>query len=271
LHIPVKRYYTMKRILIFLTLCSLIPITDFAQDAASYRKITNTAFKRGEELTYRIHYGAVNAGVAVMSVENSNKEINGRPTLHVIGTGTSKGAFDWVFKVRDRYESYMDEEALMPWLFIRRVDEGGFKINQNQSYDHTNGKVMSNGKSLAVPQYIQDMLSAFYYARTMDFSKAKKGDLYEVKTFIDDEVWDLKIKYIGKEIVNSDLGKINCLKFCPVVQKGRVFKKEEDLTLWISDDANHVPVRAQGEILVGSIKMDLIHVVGLENEINLVK
>lgn len=262
----------MKRILIFLAIYSLVPLAGFGQDETiSYRKTTNNAFKRGEELTYRIHYGAVNAGVAIMSVENSNKLINGRPTLHVVGTGTSKGAFDWVFKIRDRYESYMDEEALMPWLFIRRVDEGGFKINQNQSFDHHTGKVNSNGKSLVVPKYIQDMLSAFYYARTIDYSKAKKGDLFEVKTFVDDEVWDLKIKFLGKETVKADVGKINCLKFCPVVQKGRVFKKEDDLTFWISDDANHVPVRAQGEILVGSIRMDLIKVSGLSNTMNLVK
>lgn len=257
----------MKRILIFISCLALIPIAGFAQNA-EYRKVNNTAFKRGEELTYRIHYGAINAGIAVMSVDAGNKLIAGRPTLHVIGTGTSKGAFDWVFKVRDRYESYMDEEALMPWLFIRRVEEGGFKINQNQTYDHTLGKVNSNGKSLVVPKYIQDMLSAFYYARTIDFSKAKKGDTYAVQTFVDDEVWDLKIKFLGKEIVNSDMGKINCLKFCPVVQKGRVFKKEEDLTLWISDDANHVPVRAQGEILIGSVKMDLIKTSGLVTSLN---
>lgn len=263
----------MKRILFFLAYSALIPIAGFAQttELSSYRKMTNTAFKRGEELTYRIHYGAVNAGVAIMNVDDGNKLIAGRPTFHVIGTGTSKGAFDWVFKVRDRYESYMDEEALMPWLFIRRVEEGGYKINQNQSYDHTQGKVNSNGKSLAVPKYIQDMLSAFYYARTIDFSKAKKGDTYAVQTFVDDEVWDLKIKFLGKEVVNSDIGKINCLKFCPVVQKGRVFKKEEDLTLWISDDANHVPVRAQGEILIGSIKMDLIKTSGLMTTLNTTK
>lgn len=263
----------MKRILISISLLALIPIAGFAQtaDAVTYRKVNNTAFKRGEELTYRIHYGAVNAGVAIMTVDNSAKLIAGRPTLHVIGTGTSKGAFDWVFKIRDRYESYMDEEALMPWLFIRRVDEGGYKINQNQSYDHSLGKVNSNGKSLTIPKYIQDMLSAFYYARTIDFSKAKKGDTYAVQTFVDDEVWDLKIKFLGKEVVNSDVGKINCLKFCPVVQKGRVFKKEEDLTLWISDDANHVPVRAQGEILIGSVKMDLIKTSGLGTKLNLAK
>lgn len=259
----------MKPIFFLIAFAGFLPFTAHAQDP--YRKVTNTSFKRGEEIKYRIHYGAVDAGEAIMSVDNSAKLINNRPTLHVIGTGNSKGAFDWFFKVRDRYESYMDEEALMPWLFIRRVDEGGFKINQNQVYDHTGGKVNSNGKSIVVPKYIQDMLSAFYYARTMDFSKAKTGDIYSVPTFIDDEIWDLKIKFLGKEAITTDVGKVNCLKFCPVVQKGRVFKKEEDLTLWISDDANHVPMRAKGEILVGSIKMDITGYSGLANSLNFAK
>src|SRR6185295_1774772 len=161
------------------------------------------------------------------------------------------------------------EEALMPWLFLRKVDEGGFKINQNQTYNHNDGKVISNGKTITVPKYIQDMLSSFYYARTLDFSKAKKGDIFEVPTFIDDEIWDLKMKYLGKEVINTDLGKINCIKLCPVVQKGRVFKKEEDLSMYISDDANHIPVRAEGEILVGSIKMDLIGYSGLATTLNM--
>lgn len=262
----------MKRIILFSAVC-FFAFTAGAQTTteATYRKITNTAFKRGESLKYLIHYGAVNAGEADLTVDNSKLVMNGRPTMHVVGTGSSKGAFDWFFKVRDRYESYLDEDALMPWLFIRKVDEGGFKINQNQAYDHNNGKVNSNGKTMVVPKYIQDMLSSFYYARTLDFSKAKKGDIFSVQTFIDDEIWDLKIKYLGKEAVSTDVGKINCIKFCPVVQKGRVFKKEEDLSMFISDDANHIPVRAEGEILVGSIKMDLMGYSGLATTLNLVK
>lgn len=262
----------MKRLFFIFGLVALFPLTDVAQTVTpTYRKVTNNSFKRGESLTYKIHYGTVNAGEAILSVSNDNKLISNRPTLHVIGTGQSKGAFDFFYKVRDRYESYMDEEALMPWLFIRNVDEGGFKIKQNQVYDHNGGKVNSNGKSMTVPKYIQDMLSAFYYARTLDFKNAKKGDTYAVQTFVDDEIWDLKIKYLGKETITTDVGKVNCIKFCPVVQKGRVFKKEEDLTVYISDDDNHVVVRAQGEVLVGSIKMDLVSYSGLANTLNTAK
>lgn len=259
----------MNRFFLTIGILAILPLTMTAQDP--YRKVTNSAFKRGEEIKYRVHYGAINAGEAVLSVTNDEKEFAGRKTIHVVGTGQSRGSFDWFFKVRDRYESYMDEDALMPWLFIRNVDEGGFKIKQNQIYDHTGGKVNSNGKSLTVPKYIQDMVSSFYYARTLDFSKAKVGDKYEVKTFVDDEIWDLKIKFLGKEAIKTDIGTINCLKFCPVVQKGRVFKKEEDLTIYISDDANHIPIRAQGEIFVGSVKMDITSCSGLANTLNKVK
>lgn len=256
----------MKRI--FLASALLAAMAVHADPDPVYRAVTNTAFKRGEELKYRVHYGAMNAGVATFTVDNTNKLINGRSTYHVIGSGNSIGAFDWFFKVRDRYESYMDEQAMMPWIFIRRVDEGGFKINQNQTYDHNVGRVNSNGKMMTVPKYIQDMLSSFYYARTLDFTNAKVGDVYSVPTFIDDSVWTMKLKYKGKETIKTDLGRIKCLKFCPVVQVGRVFKKEEDLSLYVSDDANHVPVRAEGAILVGSIKMDIISVSNLMVPLN---
>ncbi|HLG03386.1 MAG TPA: DUF3108 domain-containing protein, partial [Bacteroidia bacterium] len=189
-------------------------------------------------------------------------------TYHMIATGESKGAFDLFYKVRDRYESYMDEEALMPWLFLRSVDEGGFKFKQNQAYNHNTGTVLADGKAFTVPRYIQDMLSAFYYSRTLDFSQAKLNDVFTVNCFVDNEIWDMKMKFLGREVLKSDVGRINCLKFCPVVQKGRVFKKEEDLTVWISDDANHIPIRAQGEILVGSVKMDLTSYTGLVAELN---
>lgn len=259
----------MKRLIFAICLLGSIPAIAGGGEAPIYRKVTNTAFKRGEQLKYRVHYGAVNAGVAIISIDNTTKLINGRPTLHAVGSGNSMGAFDWFFKVRDRYESYIDEEAMMPWIFIRRVDEGGFKISQNQTYDHNVGRVNSDGKFMTVPKYIQDMVSTFYFARTMDFSNAKDGDVFSVPCFLDDSVWTMKIKYKGKETIKTDLGKVKCLKFVPVVQKGRVFKKEEDMTMWVSDDVNHVPVRAEGQILVGSIKMDITKVEGLMAPLNI--
>jgi hypothetical protein len=253
----------MKRLLLISGILVIAATSAVAQTASPYRKVNNGAFKRGEELKFRLHYGAVNAGEAVVKVDESKKLIGGRPTMHIVANGYSKGAFDWVFRVRDYFESYVDEEALIPWIFMRRCDEGGFKINQNQTFNHISGQVNSSGKTMTVPKNVQDMVSSFFYARTLDYSAAKKGDVFEVKTFMDDEIWDLKIKFIGRETIKTDLGKIACMKFVPVVQKGRVFKKEDDLLIWISDDANKIPIRVQAEILVGSVKMDIISAKGL--------
>jgi hypothetical protein len=226
----------------------------------------NTAFKEGEVLTYRLHYGILNAGVAVLEVKPDLIEVNGRKVYHIVGSGFTVGSADWFFKVRDRYETYMDKDALLPWLFVRRVDEGGYKFSQDYAFNHYTNKVdIGNGEKFDVPSGVQDMVSAFYSARNLDLSNAKEGNIYSLNCFLDKEVWPLKIKYIGKEEIKTDIGKFRCLKFRPIVQKGRVFKKEEDLNVWISDDENHIVVRAQADILVGSIKMDITGAKNLAN------
>lgn len=243
-------------------------------NAEVYTPKRNDAFVIGEQLTYRLHYGLIEAGIATLEVMPETKEFGGRQTYHVVGIGKSTGAFDWFFKVRDRYESYIDKEALVPMAFIRRVNEGGYKINQNYVYNHPKKQVISEGKTYDVPKDIndiQDMISAFYFARCIDFSNAKVGNVYTVNSFVDNEVFPLKIKYIGKETISTSIGKVRCIKFRPVIQKGRVFKNEEDLNVWISDDANRIPIRAQANILVGSVKMDLQDYKGLANALALVK
>jgi len=227
----------------------------------------NVAFKEGEVLTYRLHYGFMDAGVAVLEVKPDVMEVSGRKVYHIVGNGYSQGTFDWFFKVRDRYETYMDKDALIPWLFIRRCDEGGYKFSQDYTFNHYAKKVdIGGGEKFDVPSGVQDMLSAFYAARNIDFSNAKENDVFTVMSFVDKELWPLKIRYVGKDNVNTDIGKFRCLKFRPVVQKGRIFKSEDDLCIWITDDKNHIPVKAQAKILVGSIKLDITGASNLANE-----
>ncbi len=237
-----------------------------------YRKVDNSAFQLGEKITYVLHYGIVNAGEATLEVKKTDKKVNGRKMLHLVGTGKSVSAFDFFYKVRDTYESYIDEESIIPWTFVRRVNEGGYKINQDYSFDHPKKKVDNGeGKKFDIPSNVQDMISAFYYARTMDFSKAKEGDIFTINVFYDNTNFPLKIKYMGKETVSIRMGKFKCMKFIPVVEKGRVFKSEEDLTVWISDDKNQIPILAKAKIMVGSIKMEVQEYSGLASPIAKVK
>jgi len=193
----------------------IIPETS-DKDISSLRKIDHHAFKSGEVLQYRLHYGLINAGTATLEVQDYDKKIGGRSLYHIIGTGKSKGAFDWFFKVRDRYETYMDVE---------------------------------------------------YYARTIDYKNAKVGEIFTIWSFVDDEIWPLKIRYVGKEIVKVSGTNYKAIKFHPVIQTGRLFKNEEDVTVWISDDDNKIPLMAQGKVLVGSVKMELENTKGLANPI----
>lgn len=226
----------------------------------------NNAFKAGEILTYRMHYGLLNAGAAILEVKPDILEVNGRKVFHIVGTGYTTGTTDVFFKVRDRYETYMDKDALLPWLFVRRVEEGGCKFSQDYVFNHYTRKVdIGKDQKYDIPVGVQDMVSAFYSARSLDLSNAKEGDVFSLTCFLDKEVWPLKIRFIGREVITTDIGKFKCLKFRPIVQKGRVFKKEEDLNVWISDDKNHIPMRVKADVLVGSIKMDITSVRNLAN------
>jgi hypothetical protein len=234
--------------------------------------VQNSAFKEGEILSYRLHYGALDAGVVLMEVKPEVMEVSGRKVYHIVGNGYSKGTFDWFFKVRDRYETFIDKDALLPWMFVRRVYEGGVTINQDYKFNHYTNKVdVGSGEKVEIPDGTQDMISAFYSARNIDLTNAKEGDVFTINSIVDKEIWPLKIRYVGKEKITCDIGTFNCVKFRPIVQKGRIFKHEDDLNVWLTDDKNHVPLRAQAKLVVGSIKLDIVSVKNLANPTSEVK
>ncbi|MBS1652043.1 MAG: DUF3108 domain-containing protein [Bacteroidetes bacterium] len=247
-------------------LATIEAISQTINDADPLPLQTNKAFKEGESISYRLHYGFLNAGAAVLEVKPDIVNINNRNLYHIVCNGYTIGSADWFFKVRDRYETYLDKNAMLPWMFVRNVNEGGFKFSQNYVFNHYTKKVDDGeGKQFDVPSGIQDMVSSFYVARNTDFKNAKEGDVYSFQCFMDKEIWPLKIRYVGKEIITTDIGKIHAIKFRPIVQKGRVFKKEEDMNVWISDDDNHIVLKVQANVLVGSIKMDIMSAKNLLN------
>ena len=255
---------------------ALAVLTNISLHAQTLRTVKNEAFKKGEAIRYKVYYdalltGKVNAGEAELEVKNENKQIAGRNTFHIVGLGLTKGAFNIFFKVVDRYETYIDEEALIPWVFIRRVNEGGYKISQDLTFNQFKKTVSStnnkNNKTTitSVTENIQDIISALYYARTIDFTGAKIGQEFLVPFFLDDSIYTSKIVYQGKEDITIGIGKFRCLKFKPMVATGSVFKDPYPMTLWITDDKNHIPLLAESAILVGSVKLELIKYSGLAN------
>lgn len=227
---------------------------------ANKREIQNTAFKIGEYLKYRIHYGFIDAGIAELKIE-AKETIQNRPTFHIVGTGRTTGMAEWFFKTRDRYETYIDMDSIVPLEFIRDVDEGGFKINRHIIFNHNDNKAVDlddKKKSFNIFENAQDLLSTFYYARCLDVKDIKVGDQIPVSMFLDHEMFTFSFKYLGEETLKTDKGKIKCKKFSPLVQEGRVFNEKEGMTLWVSDDKNQLPIRLETELAVGSITIDLV-------------
>ena len=254
----------MKKLSIAIFAFSLIHFKIVAQDS-TFRTIRNQAFTTSEVLQYRVHYGFLDAGEARLEIQSVVTPFANRKVYHIVGTGKTKGAFDWFFKVRDSYESYIDSLAIFPLYFVRRVNEGGYKISQNVTFNHYKNTAISEKKTIAVPPNIQDLVSSYYYARTLNFDTAKVNDVYPINSYLDDEVIPMSLKYIGKEKVKVSAGTFNCIKFRPVLLVGRVFKDQEGMTIWVTDDKNRIVVRVQAEILVGSVKMDLKEYSGLAN------
>jgi hypothetical protein len=238
--------------------------------AQDLRKIQNTAFQRGEKITYRVFYdsfltGNVNAGEATLEIMKDNQVIGGRNTMNIVGLGRTRGAFNLFFKVVNRYETYIDEDAIIPHLFIRRIQEGGYKKNQNVMFNQRENLAISNTATTKVIPNIQDLISAFYYMRTLDFTHARVGDFYDVSFFLDDSVYVSRVVFDGREEITTRSGKFKTLRFKPQVLAGDVFAQPYPMTLWISDDKNKIPVLAQSGIIVGSVKMELVDYKGLRN------
>lgn len=234
----------------------------------TYPSVTNKSFQVGEKLRYRVTYGFIDAGEAILEIKSTTKKGNNRELIQAVGTGRTLGGFNAFYRVEDSYETFMDAKGIFPWFFVRRVDEGGYKINQDYAFKQDKSKVDNGkGKEFKIPMGVQDMISAFYYARTLDFKNMKKGKTFEFKCFMDDELYNLKIKYVGDEAIHIRKGKFNCHKFVPVVQTGRYFKSEEDVNFWVTNDENKIPILVKAKIPVGVVKMHLVEWSGLKNEL----
>ena len=243
------------------------PNSSASTEAFSYRSMENQAFSYNEKLNYRVHYGIFNAAVIKMSVGAKPITVNGRPTYHIKADGRTISTFDWMFKVRDKFETYLDQKALVPQKYKKDVQEDRYKDIDLVYFKHAKKKLYSSKakKNLAMPQYTQDVISGLYYARNLDFTNAKMGQEFPITIYLDEEIYNLKFKYAGKETIKSDIGKIRCIKLIPKLVVDRVFKNEDDMTVWITDDANRVPIRVKAKIAVGSLKVDLTSYSNLKN------
>lgn len=222
--------------------------------------IRNTAFQAGEQVTFHVYYSVVgayiHAGTATFTTTLGTYA--NKPVYHVVGDGKTKSSYDWIYRVRDKYETYIDTATLQPYKFIRNVDEGGYKKYETITFNRTANTAVTNSGVFKVPNCVQDVLSAMYYARNVDFAKYKVEDKIPFKMFLDNEVFDMYIRYLGKETVKTQYGKFRAIKFKPLLLKGTIFEGGEKMTVWVSDDPNRVVLRVESPIVVGKVKIDMM-------------
>jgi hypothetical protein len=220
----------------------------------------NTAFGDGERLYFKVWYNMsriwVGAGEVAFSV--ASEQMSGKRVYHIVGDGKTVKSYEWFYKVRDRYESWVDAATMQPVKFVRNVNEGGFKIYNNVMFNQNIGQAVTTSGIFQVPKCVQDVLSAIYYARNIDYNSYKVGAKIPFSMFLDDKVYNLYIRYLGKERIQTRYGTFNTIKISPLLIEGTIFKGGEKMAIWVSDDANHLPVRIDSPILVGSIKVDLM-------------
>lgn len=251
-------------------LCGALLLPAGLRAQTDFCGVSNTAFQEGERLLFKVYYNMgkvwVPAGEARFGI--ATEQLNSKKTFHITGDGKTLPSYEWFYKVRDRYETFIDAATMLPLRFVRTVNEGGFKINQLVNFNHGKKQAVSNKGTFTIPGCTQDVLSAIYYARNIDYSRYKPGDKIPFTMFLDDKVYNLHIKYIGKERVETRYGIFNAIKISPLLVEGTIFKGGDQMFIWVSDDKNHLPVRVDSPIVVGSIKVDLMGYDKLRNPLS---
>ncbi|SEB00940.1 DUF3108 domain-containing protein [Pedobacter hartonius] len=221
-------------------------------------------FQAGEVLQYKLRYGIITAAEGIIKVLNSDLKFDGKPTYRLVVDAKTSGTFDIFYKIRDHYDSYIDKDNLTPYFYQENIKESSYKREDKARFYQDTKKVVSNKGTFTTPtDQTFDLVSAYYFSRSLDISKLKIGEEFKLNYFLGKSIHQLQIKYVGKEVIKSKLGNIRCLKFSPSIEPGRIFRKDSSLYLWITDDGNRVPVKAQVEIIVGAVTMEIKSADGL--------
>jgi len=235
--------------------------------------IRNDVFEPGEELVYKLYYNWNFVWMAAGEVVFRVRDLGDR--YHVSAYGSTYPSYEWFYKVNDKYDTYLDKKTLLPTVSVRSVSEGKYRLYDKLTFDRSANTLTSlRGKSrdsatpseYSVEPCVHDLLSIIYFARNIDFSTLEKGTAVPIKIFMDQTTWPLRLRYQGK---NPDkhihkLGRFKTILFSPDVIKGYVFKEDDKLKVWASDDKNHLPLLIESPISVGSVKVVLKSYSGLK-------
>jgi hypothetical protein len=239
----------------------------------------NFAFKVGEILRYQVYYNWgfiwLNAGFVEFKVKEASYLT--RPVYYFDAYGATHKSYEWIYRVNDHFESYLDKQTLMPLWFNQDTYEGGYKTNNRYWFDYSEKKAYLNTENshqhfkrdtINLLPCTFDLNSVVYYCRNLDFSKLEIGERIPIKSIVDDELFNLYIRYLGIEKIKSKAGiEYKCIKFSALLIEGTIFKGGEDMFIWVTDDLNRIPILVEAKILIGSVKAYFENGEGLRNPV----
>ena len=260
-----------------LLVCTALLVVFLASAQKPCEGSENTVFQSGERVRYQAVYNWgfiwLNAGLVTFSVDATKRK--GQEALHLKSVGVSLKNYDRFFMVRDTFDTWVHPRTLQPFAFRRVTNEGSYKASHHYLFDASQRQIRSSisreggpvEKGLMDwPACSYDLVSMVYRARNIDFSLYNKGDKIPITLIVDGEIHNLYIRYLGREVAElRDGRRFSCLKFSPLLVKGTIFEAGEDMTVWVTDDANRVPIIVEAKILIGSVKAMFIDAEGLRH------
>ena len=258
------------------TVVAIIALASLALNVREYRYIPNDSFGSGEVLKYRVHWGPVSAGEAVMKVSDTYFNVNGRPCYKIDVFGNTIGLVDVAIKIRDNWGAYVDTASIIPHKAYRYMQEGSYRKNEMVNFDHENDvatvlkldkktRKLKEKKNFTVPNDVLDIVGGYYFLRTINYDSYKEGDIIKVSSFFDDEIYDLDIRFLGRETIKTKVGEINAIVMAPSLPDNDFFAEGDPVKVWISDDKNKVPLKVKAKIAVGAIEIDIKEMQNLRN------
>ena len=242
------------------------------------RSIPQSSFGRGEVIRYTVHYGLINGGEATVETAGSLERVNDRPCYKATVSGRTTGSFDFVLRIRDQWRAYIDTTSILPIRSHRDIAEKNYRKKETVNYDHINdlADVQDNSKdepkrkTVKVANNTLELVSGFFYLRTFNFDRMRVGEVIKVPGYLDGDNFMLEVTYKGREIVETMAGDVRAFKLVPKLPKNKLFRGEDAISVYLSDDRNKIPVLFQAEMFVGTVKVDMVKYQGLKSRLNIV-
>ncbi len=245
---------------------AMLSLGNLYKSNTALRTINHSAFAEGERLVFDVGYSFITAGEAVMSIPKTDS-VFGRSVYQVLFAVNSTKTFSWIYKVEDRYETYLDIDGVFPWHFTQKVREGSFSRDFSAWFDQVKNIAYAGDKQYPVPPYVHDAVSAFYFVRTLDYSKSRVGEKIMLQNFFKDTTYSLAVKFLGRQRIEVDAGTFDCIIVEPLMKEGGLFKSEGRVLIWLTDDERKIPVKVSTKVVVGSIDAELREYSGLNGPI----